>query len=90
MGTAIGIGGGLAAIVVAVVVVVPVILWTFSPFAIFGIRKRVEAITDNEQAIIEAVGGVTHDLRWANHVTMVAYGPHEEKGTDGTLRVVRS
>ena len=89
MGTAMGIGGGLLGIVLAAIVVVLVILWTFLPFAIFGIRKRVEAIADNEQAILEALRGVAHDLKWANYVTMVAHGLHEENGADGTVRVVR-
>ncbi len=89
MGTAMGIGGGLVAIVVVVVVVVLVILWTFLPFAIFGIRKRVDAIADNEQAILDTLRGVAHDLKWANYLTMVAHGLREEKGADGTVRVVR-
>lgn len=84
-----GIGGGLVGIFIAVIVAILVILWTFLPFAIFGIRKRVEAMAANEQEILQALQSMANDLKWSNYITMVAQGLHEEKGADGTVRLLR-
>jgi len=89
MGTAFGIGTGLVAIVVAVFAVILLILWICLPFAVFGIRKKLDAMAATEQAIFDAVHGMAHELRWGNYLTMVAHGLHEEKGADGTVRVLR-
>jgi hypothetical protein len=89
MDTALGIGGGIVAIVIAVFAIVLLILWIVLPFAIFGIGKRVVVLLDNDQAILRELGGIAHELKWANYLSMIAHGLREEKDANGAIRVLR-
>jgi hypothetical protein len=52
-----GLGGGLVALMVAVFVAILAILWIMLPFAVFGIRKRVDASTALQEQLL-------HELKW--------------------------
>jgi hypothetical protein len=89
MGTALGIGTGLVGLLLLVLAVILGILWICLPFAVFGIRKKLDAMAVTELAISEAVRGLAHELKRANYIAMVAHGLHEQKDPDGTVRVLR-
>ena len=82
MGTMFGLGGGLVALMVAVFVAILAILWIMLPFAVFGIRKRVDASTALQEQLL-------HELKMANYLTKLAHGLREETGADGVTRIVR-
>ena len=83
MGTAVGLVGGTVGIVLAAFVVILAILWVMLPFAVFGIRKRLDASIALEEQLL-------HEIRMANYLTKVVHNFREEKNPDGTVRIVRS
>ncbi len=86
MGTMLGLGGGLVALLVAILLFVLAVLWIILPFAVFGIRKQLDVAREAEERLLHQV---LHELKRANYIAMIAHGLREENGADGVVRVLR-
>ena len=76
------LGFGLGGLILAVLGLIVLILWTLLPFAVFGIKGRLDNLS-------RQLSAVAQELQWTNYLLKVGFELREERDESGNPRWVR-